>query len=202
MSQIVIPADVKGFEVSRKLDKLGMRSSDTALLTFDDMRVPRSNLIGIEGRGFQQQMQQFQSERMIAAYNGIGAIGHALSLTKEYVRERKAFGAPLAANQYLSFTLAELAAEHRAFEALCQACAAAYIRGEDTTRDTTICKLIVGRLVRKVADWCMQFHGGIGYMEETWTARFLRDARLWGIGGGADEVMLRTLARAEGFLVD
>jgi citronellyl-CoA dehydrogenase len=199
MSQIVVPTDVDGFAVSRKLDKLGMRSSDTALLTFDEVRVPRSNLIGVEGRGFQQQMQQFQNERMIAAYNTIGAVRHALSLTSTYVRERKAFGAPLAANQYLSFTLAELSAEHRAFEALSNACMGAYLRGEDTTRDTTICKLLAGRLIRKVADWCLQFHGGIGYMEETWTARFFRDARLWSIGGGADEVMIRTLARLDGF---
>ena len=78
-------------------------------------------------------------------------------------------------------------------------CALGYVRGEDTSRQTTIAKLEAGRLVREVADWCLQFHGGIGYIEETWTARFFRDARLWSIGGGADEVMLRTIARLDGF---
>lgn len=199
MSQILVPTDVAGFSVSRKLDKLGMRSSDTAELVFEDLRVPAANLIGVQGRGFQQQMQQFQSERMIAAYNVSGAINDALNRTKAYIRDRKAFGSTLANNQYIQFTLAELAAEARQFEALCHTCAESYVRGEDTTRDTTICKFVAGRLIRKVADWCLQFHGGVGYMEETWTARFFRDARLWSIGGGADEVMLRSLARSDGF---
>jgi citronellyl-CoA dehydrogenase len=201
MSQILVPTDRPGFAVSRKLDKLGMRSSDTAELTFDDMRVPADHVIGVEGRGFQQQMRQFQNERMIAAYNATGAIKDALSRTRAYLCERQAFGAPLLANQYPQFTLAELAGDARALEALCHVCAEDYLAGLDTSRDTTICKFLAGRLVRRVADWCLQFHGGIGYMEETWTARFFRDARLWGIGGGADEVMLRTLARADGFAV-
>jgi citronellyl-CoA dehydrogenase len=201
MSQIVVPTDRPGFSVSRKLDKLGMRASDTAELTFDDLRVPADHIIGNEGRGFQQQMRQFQNERMIAAYNATGAIKDALSRTRAYLCERKAFGAPLLANQYPQFKLAELAGDARALEALCHTCAEDYLAGIDTSRDTTICKFLAGRLVRRVADWCLQFHGGIGYMEETWTARFFRDARLWGIGGGADAVMLRTLARADGLPV-
>jgi citronellyl-CoA dehydrogenase len=199
MSQIVMPTDLPGFSVSRKLSKLGMRSSDTAELTFDEVRVPAANIIGVEGRGFQQQMAQFQNERMIGAYNAVGAIRDALARTRAYVGERRAFGQPLAANQYIQFRLAELSARFSMFEAYCHECAAASIRGEDTSRQTTICKLEAGRLLREVADWCLQFHGGIGYMEETWTARFFRDARLWSIGGGADEVMLRTLARLDGF---
>ena len=202
MSQFVVPTDRPGFGVSRKLDKLGMRSSDTAELTFDEVRVPAGNVIGAEGRGFQQQMNQFQNERMIAAYNITGAIKDALRRTRTYLTERRAFGAPLLANQYPQFVLAELAADARALEALTHDCAAQYLDGVDTSRDTTICKLLSARLLRKVADWCLQFHGGIGYMEETWTARFFRDARLWSIGGGADEIMLRTLARTDGFSVD
>ena len=198
MSQILMPTGGAGYSVSRKLNKLGMRSSDTAELVFDEVRVPVDHLIGQEGRGFQQQMRQFQNERMIAAYNIVGAAKEALTRTRSYIKERKAFGGTLADNQYLQFTLAELAAEVRQFEALCHLCAEQYIRGEDTSRDTTICKFAGGRLIKRVADWCLQFHGGMGYMEETWTARFFRDARLWSIGGGADEVMLRTLARADG----
>ncbi len=202
ISQIVVPTDVAGFSVSRKLDKLGMRSSDTAELSFEDVRVPVSNTIGEVGRGFQQQMQQFQDERMIASYQMVGAMEAALEKTKGYLTERLAFGKPLLANQYLSYELAELASEVEVLKHYNYAAAAASTAGEDITRFATIAKLRSGRLARRVADICLQFHGGIGYMEETWTARFFRDTRLWSIGGGADEVMLRTLARMDGYAVD
>jgi citronellyl-CoA dehydrogenase len=199
MTQIVVPTDVPGFRVSRKLNKLGNRASDTAELAFDDMRVPLANTIGEVGRGFQQQMTQFQNERMIACYIAVGAMGRAIERTVEYVRQREVFGKPLLDHQYLQFRLAELTAELDLLRHYNYACAAAYLRGEDTSRFATIAKLKAGRLQREVADWCLQFHGGVGYMEETWTAGFFRDARLLSIGGGADEVMLRTLARLEGF---
>jgi citronellyl-CoA dehydrogenase len=176
-----------------------MRSSDTGEVVFDDVRVPAGNLIGVEGRGFNQQMQQFQDERMIAAYQMVGAMEGALARTKGYLLERKAFGKPLLANQHLSYELADLASEVEVLKYFNYAAAEAATRGEDITRFATIAKLRSGRLARKVADICLQFHGGIGYMEETWTARFFRDARLWSIGGGADEIMLRTLARTDGF---
>jgi citronellyl-CoA dehydrogenase len=202
MSQILVPTDVPGFSVSRKLDKLGMRSSDTAEIVFDDVRVPLANTIGTEGRGFQQQMQQFQDERMIAAYQMVGAMEGALAKTRDYLLERKAFGQPLLANQHLAYELADLASEVEVLKHFNYAAADAATAGEDITRFATIAKLRAGRLARRVADICLQFHGGIGYMEETWTARFFRDTRLWSIGGGADEVMLRTLARSEGYLPD
>jgi len=198
MSQIVVPTDQPGFSVSRKLDKLGNRSSDTAELSFVDLRVPVANTIGEIGRGFQQQMAQFQNERMIAADMSIGGMQVAVERTIEYVRQRQAFGRPLADNQHIQFTLAELVAEIDVARAYNHTCAEAYLRGEDTTRHATIAKLMTGRLNRKVADTCIQFHGGIGYMEETWTARYFRDSRLLSIGGGADEVMLRVLAQLEG----
>jgi citronellyl-CoA dehydrogenase len=199
MSQIIVPADTPGFEVSRKLDKLGMRASDTGLLSFTDCRVPVANTIGEIGRGFQQQMSQFVVERMWGAYTAVGACLTALERTRGYLAERRVFGAPLLANQYVQFRLAELAAEVDLLRVYNIACADAYVHGEDTRRRATIAKLKAGRLVREVADWCLQFHGGIGYMEETWTARFLRDNRLTGIGGGADEVMLRVLAQTDGY---
>ena len=198
MSQIIVPTDAPGFEVSRKLDKLGMRASDTGLLSFTDCRVPVANTIGEIGRGFQQQMAQFVVERMWGAYTAVGGCLTALERTREYLGQRRVFGAPLLANQYIQFRLAELAAEVDLLRTYNIACAAAYVNGEDTRRQATIAKLKAGRLVREVADWCLQFHGGIGYMEETWTARFLRDNRLTGIGGGADEVMLRVLAQTDG----
>jgi citronellyl-CoA dehydrogenase len=199
MSQIVVPTDTPGFRVSRKLDKLGNRSSDTAELSFTDMRVPVAFTIGEIGRGFQQQMAQFERERMIACYLSVGAMQEALRRTVGYLRERHAFGAPLLANQHIQYRLAELDADVEALRQLNYGCADALIRGEDITRLSSIAKLKAGRLQREVADTCIQFHGGIGYMEELWTARFFRDARLMSIGGGADEVMLRTISRLGGY---
>ena len=199
MSQILFPTDAPGFSVSRKLNKLGNRSSDTAELSFVDARVPVSHTIGVEGRGFQQQMAQFQNERMIAAYTAVGGMDTALRRTADYLRQRQAFGQPLLANQYLQFRLAELSAEVDVLRHYNYACAEAYLRGEDTTRFASIAKLKAGRLQREIADACLQFHGGVGYMEETWVSRYFRDGRLLSIGGGADEVMLQILARLDGF---
>jgi citronellyl-CoA dehydrogenase len=198
MSQIVVPTDLAGFTVSRKLEKLGNWSSDTAELSFENVRVPVANTIGEIGQGFQQQMAQFQNERMIAAYQAIGGAERALERTGEYLRHRVVFGRPLLANQHVQFTLAELAAELDMARHYNYACAEAYLRGEDTTRFATIAKLATGRLIRRIADTCIQYHGGVGYMEETWTSRYFRDSRLLSIGGGADEVMLRILARLDG----
>ncbi|HKE75636.1 MAG TPA: acyl-CoA dehydrogenase family protein [Acidimicrobiales bacterium] len=196
MSQIVVPTDAPGFSVSRKLDKLGNRSSDTAELSFVDVRVPVSNTIGEIGRGFQQQMAQFQNERMIANYIAVGQMDTALARTTAYLRERQVFGRPILDHQYVQFRIAELEAELDLLRHYNYACAEAYLRGDDTTRFATVAKLKAGRLQREVADACVQFHGGVGYMEETWTAGYYRDARLLSIGGGADEVMLRILSRA------
>jgi citronellyl-CoA dehydrogenase len=199
MSQVVFPTDTPGFSVSRKLDKLGNRSSDTAELSFVDARVPVSNTIGEPGRGFQQQMTQFQNERMIASYIAVGAMDRALERTAAYLRQRRAFGQPLLANQYIQYRLAELAAEVEVLRNHNYACAEAYVTGRDTTRFATIAKLKAGRLQREVADTCLQFHGGIGYMDESWVSRYFRDGRLLSIGGGADEVMLGVLARLDGY---
>ena len=198
MSQIIVPTTAPGFGVSKKLDKLGMRASDTALLSFDDCRVPVANTIGTVGRGFQQQMTQFVVERMWAAYTAVGACDRAIERTAEYLRERNVFGEPLLAKQHVQFKLAELSADVDLLRMYNRSTAEAYQAGQNTTRQATIAKLTAGRLVRRVADECMQFHGGIGYVEETWTARFLRDNRLTSIGGGADEVMLQVLARMDG----
>lgn len=200
MSQIVVPTDLPGFTVSRKLHKLGNWSSDTAELHFDDLRVPVSNTIGTIGQGFQQQMLQFQNERMIACYMAWGGMVGALERTKEYLKERQAFGAPLMANQYLQYSLAELSAEVEALRQVNHAAAETYLAGGDSSRLVTVAKVLSGRLHRKVADTCLQFHGGIGYMEETWTARYFRDSRLLSIGGGADEVMLQIISKGMGTL--
>jgi citronellyl-CoA dehydrogenase len=201
MSQILVPTDVEGFSVSRKLDKLGQRSSDTAELSFVDVRVPVEHTIGEIDRGFQQQMAQFQNERLIAAYMATGNMVAALEKTIAYVGERHAFGKPLSDNQWIQYSLAELVAEVDLLRHYNHACADAIVAGADpvtVTKMASIAKLTSGRLQRKVADTCLQFHGGIGYMEETWTSRYFRDGRLLSIGGGADEVMLRIIAQIEG----
>ena len=198
MSQIVFPTSTPGFAVSRKLRKLGNKSSDTAELSFTDARVPVRNTIGEIGRGFQQQMAQFQNERMIAAYMAVGGMERALALTAAYLRDRQTFGAPLLSRQYVQFRLAELAADLDTLKHYNYACAEAYLAGQDTTRFATIAKLKAGRLHREIADTCLQFHGGFGYMEESWVSRYFRDSRLMSIGGGSDEVMLSILARLDG----
>jgi citronellyl-CoA dehydrogenase len=202
MSLIVVPTATEGVAVSRKLEKLGMWSSDTAELSFSDVRVPVSNTIGEIGRGFQQQMVQFQAERLITVYKQVGAIEQALARTKSYLCERQAFGKPLMANQHLQFVLAELGARHDMLKHYARASADAVLRGEDATRFATIGKLMGSRLQREVADTCVQFHGGIAYMEEHWASRFYRDTRLDSIGAGADEVMLRILARMDGYATE
>ncbi len=202
MSQIVVPTDTPGFAVSRKLDKLGQRSSDTAELSFVDMRVPVANTIGEIGQGFQQQMAQFQNERLIASYMATGQMVVAIERTIDYLKQRQAFGRPLLDNQYLAFSMAEVLAEVELLRHYNYACADAIVSGADpitVTKMASIAKLKAGRLNRVVADTCIQFHGGIGYMEETWTARFFRDSRLLSIGGGTDEVMLRILTGLEGW---
>jgi citronellyl-CoA dehydrogenase len=199
MSQIVVETSSPGFEVSKKLDKLGMRASDTGLLSFTDMRVPVANVIGVEGQGFQQQMNQFVVERMWSTYSVASSMERALERTRDYLKERIVFGKPLMKNQYLQYRLSELAAEVDMFKQYNYAIAAGHARGEDVTRMATIAKWKSGRLSREVADWCLQFHGGIGYVEETWTARFLRDVRLQAIGAGSDETMLQVLARIDGY---
>lgn len=197
MSQILVPTDTPGFTVSRKLDKLGMRASDTGLITFTDMAVPVSNTIGQEGQGFQQQMAQFVLERMWANYSAVGGMERALQRTRAYLSERRVFGRALLDNDYVQYRLAELSAEVDLLKHYNYACAGAYLHGQDVTRFATVAKYKAGRLSREVADWCLQFHGGIGYMEETWTARYARDARLTSIGGGSDETMLQVLARLD-----
>ena len=198
LSQVIVPTASPGFSVSRKLDKLGNRASDTAEIVLDDVRVPVANTIGEIGRGFRQQMQQFVVERMFAAYVTVGQCDRALELTREFAAERRIFGTPLASKQYVAFRLAELQAQVDLLRSHNRETCEARMAGEDITRMASVAKLTAGRLVREVADTCLQFHGGMGYIEETWTSRFFRDTRLVSIGGGADEVMLQVLARLDG----
>lgn len=145
-------------------------------------------------------MAQFQNERMIAAYQLVGAIEGAIEKTVEYVRSRPAFGGTLADNQVIQYELADISAELDMLRHHNWATVVAVQHGEDITRQATVAKLRSARLARRMADAAVQFHGGMGYVEENWPARFFRDTRLWSIGGGADEVMLRSLARIHGVI--
>ena len=198
MSQIIVPTDTPGFSVGRKIEKMGNHCSDTAELVFDDVRVPISNTIGEIGRGFQQQMMQFQDERLVGAYMGGTGMRRALERTVEYLHQRQAFGKPLIANQYLQYKLADLIAEVDMVIEYNRVAAQRFAAGDNVTRMATIAKYKVGKLTREVADAVVQYHGGMGYAEENWTARYARDSRLISIGGGADEVMLRILSLLEG----
>ncbi len=200
MSLIVVPTKTPGFTVSRKLKKMGNHSSDTAELSFDNVRVPKSNRIGEEGMGFILQMQQFQKERLVSALMAVCGAEKVIRLTIDYLRERKAFGQPLIENQWIYFHLADLISEVEHLRQMSYHCVRKLNAGEDMTREASMAKLKAGRLVRQVADWCMQFHGGMGYMEEYPLARYFRDSRLLSIGGGADEVMLGIIAKYEGIL--
>ena len=198
MSLIIVPTSTPGFSVGRKIDKMGNRCSDTAEIVLDEVRVPVSNTIGEPDRGFQQQMAQFQDERLVGAYIAVAGARRALDRTKEYLQQRIAFGKPLLANQHLQYRLAELYADVDTLDGFLQYAADKYMAGQDVTREATVAKLKTGRLVREVADTCVQFHGGMGYAEEMWPARYFRDSRLVSIGGGADEVMLRVISMLEG----
>ncbi len=200
MSLIVVPTDSPGFSVGRKLRKLGNYSSDTGELVFDRVRVPQSNRIGPEGQGFILQMQQFQKERLIGSIMAHSGCERTVRDTIAYTTDRKAFGRPLIENQWIYFKLAELLAEIEALKQLNYHCARMLMAGLDFTLEASMAKLKAGRLSREVNDTCLQFYGGMGYMEETLISRRYRDGRLLSIGGGADEVMLGIIAKYEGFL--
>ncbi|GJM40675.1 MAG: citronellyl-CoA dehydrogenase [Ardenticatenaceae bacterium] len=200
MSLIIVPTDLPGFSVSRKLEKLGNHSSDTAILSFDNVRVPKSHRIGSEGQGFLLQMQQFQKERLAGVVMGITGMERILQLTIDYCRQRETFGKPLIENQWIQFKICELLTEVEALRQLAYHCTRVLVAGGDMTKEVSMAKLKAGRLAREVADTCLQFHGGMGYVEEYPVARYFRDARLLSIGAGADEIMLNIIAKYEGIL--
>ena len=199
-SLILVPMDVDGIEVAPKLDKLGMRSSDTAQVFFKDVRVPSKNLIGQEGMGFILQMQQFQEERIFGAVVCLKALENCIRETIEYTSQRMAFGKSILDNQVVSFRLAELQAEIEALRALTYRACEVNMQGEDATYLATAAKLKAGRLCREVTDACLQYWGGMGFMNENLISQYYRDMRLVSIGGGADEVMLGILCKFMGML--
>jgi citronellyl-CoA dehydrogenase len=197
-SLICIPMKTKGVQVARTLDKMGMHSSDTAQIHFDDVRVPQRYIIGEEGKGFTYQMLQFQEERLWAGARGLIGLERLIEETIDYTRTRVAFGKPILDNQVVHFKLAELATEIEMLRSLVYRTCDLYLRGQDVTKLASMVKLKSGRLSREVADSCLQYWGGMGFMNETRVSRAYRDGRLGSIGGGADEVMLTIISKLMG----
>jgi citronellyl-CoA dehydrogenase len=188
----------KGIEAAKKIRKIGMNSSDTGLIYFDEVRVPQRYLIGSEGSGFVYQMMQFQEERLWCAASCIQSLSNCIEWTVEWAHERKLFGAALADQQWVQFKLAEMKTEVESLRAMTYRACELYVQGQDVTELASMAKLKAGRLNRLVPDTCLQFWGGMGYTWENKVARMFRDGRLASIGGGADEVMMGIIAKIMG----
>jgi citronellyl-CoA dehydrogenase len=202
-SLIIIPLDTPGVVRGRKLDKLGMRCSDTAEIFFENVRIPQRFRIGDEGAGFIYQMMQFQEERLWVAANCLKGLETAIDQTIEYTRERQAFGRPILDNQVVHYRLAELSTEIELLRSLVYRVTEDYVAdgpGPQITRLASMAKLKAGRLSREVTDACLQYWGGMGFMWDTPISRMYRDTRVGSIGGGADEVMLGIICKLQGTL--
>jgi citronellyl-CoA dehydrogenase len=199
-SLIIVPTKLKGITIGEKLDKLGMRASDTCPIYFEDVRVPQRHRIGAEGMGFMMQMVQFQEERLFAASSSIKGMERLIQATIEYCRERHTFGQPLIENQVIHFRLAELQTEVEALRSMVYRACEDYLGGTDVTMLASMAKLKAGRLSREVSDACLQYWGGMGFMWDNIASRAYRDSRLLSIGGGADEIMLGIISKLMGTL--
>jgi acyl-CoA dehydrogenase len=197
-SLIVVETDeAEGFERGRNLDKIGLKANDTSELFFNDMRVPTSNLLGHEeGQGFVQLMQQLPQERLMIGTGAIGMIERALSLTIDYVKERKAFGQKVIDFQNTQFRLAELKTEATIGRVFYNDCVARHIDGGLDAATASMAKYWLSELQGKVVDECLQLFGGYGYMNEYPIARMYRDARVQRIYGGTNEIMKLLIARS------
>jgi citronellyl-CoA dehydrogenase len=195
----IVPTSLKGFSVSKKLDKIGLWSSDTAELFFDDVKVPAENLIGNDREGFIIQMKQFQHERFAVLPGTCTAVQDMIAMTVEYLRQRIVFGKPLITKQVLRHRLSDWLARNEALRQLTYHIVRKKMENLDVTREISMGKLLAGQLITEVASGCLQMFGGMGFMNETLISRYFRDVRVMSIGAGADEVMLEIISRLEGF---
>jgi len=195
ISMFAVESGTEGFSASRALDKMGWHASNTAELVLDGVWVPEPNLVGEENRGFYYIMGNFQNERLAIMGQAIGEAQTALDLTLDYVKDRRAFGAPLWNKQTIRQRMAMRQAEVDAARELLYRAAWLTDQGEDTVREVSEVKALIGELVNGVLYDCVQFHGGMGYISETAVERMYRDVRIHSIGGGATEVMLEEVAK-------
>lgn len=205
-SLICVPKNIKGLQVSKKIKKMGLKCSDTALIYFEDVRVPKSHIIGEAGQGFTYQMLQFVDERVCASVLAVHQMERLIEETIAFCRERQTFGRPLINNQVIHFRLAELKSEIELLKSLNHRIADMVIGAESMDHNASsamlaaIAKLKAGRLIREVADTCLQYYGGMGYSSEMLVERFYRDSRVMSIAGGTDEIMIGIIAKFMGIL--
>jgi acyl-CoA dehydrogenase len=195
ISLFIVEKENPGLKVTRKFDKHGWRSSDTAELFFDDMLVPQDALLGEEGKGFYYIMSTFQNERLVVGALSSGTSAKAIELTVDYLRQRVAFGKPLWDQPVVRNKLASVAAKAAAVRAMTYQCAQMIEQGMDTVREVSMLKAFGAETLQEVVHTCLQLHGGTGYIIGTPVERMARDARILTIGGGATEVMLEEVAK-------
>jgi acyl-CoA dehydrogenase len=187
-----------GYEVTRKLEKMGWHASDTGELSFTDLEVPEENLLGPENGGFHLIMANFQWERLSMALAAVGGMQRVFEVTLAYAKERQAFGRPIGKFQAIRHKFADMATRIEASRALTYNALRLFADGRDAIREVTMAKLNTQRAMLEVADECLQIHGGYGYMREYGIERAVRDARLGPIGGGTDEIMKEILGKQLG----
>ena len=197
---VIVPTKTPGVTIGAKIDKLGMRASDTCPVFLEDVRVPQRHRIGEEGMGFMMQMVQFQEERLCGALSSMRGMERLIDATIEYTKERHTFGQPLLDNQVVHFRFAELKTEVEALRSLIYRAVEDYLGGTDVTMLASMAKLKAGRLAREVSDASLQYWGGMGFTWDNPASRSYRDSRLLSIGGGADEIMLGIIAKLMGIL--
>lgn len=195
LSQLLVERDTPGLTVTKKLDKTGMLSSDTAEIVFEDARVPASNLLGEENRGFHQLASGLQRERLLAAVLSISAASQALDDTAAYLRQRVAFDRPLSDLQALRHRFADTLTRLEAARRLTYHTASLFARGEEAEVEVSMAKLHATEAANMVAYEAVQMHGGYGYIRETPVERFARDYRLWTIAAGSSEIMREIISR-------
>ncbi|HBV97216.1 MAG: acyl-CoA dehydrogenase [Peptococcaceae bacterium BICA1-7] len=198
VSLFLVDRGTPGFTVTRKLKKLGMRSSDTAELLFEDCRVPGENLLGVENRGFHQIMWELQGERLIGAAGAVAAAQKTFEEALLYARARMQFGKPLVRFQVIAHRLAGMATELEAARALVYSTARKFAAGEYPVKEISMAKLVGGQVSHRISDAALQIYGGYGYMMEYGVQRAWRDSRLNRIGGGTDEIMKEVIAKTLG----
>ncbi|ACG72425.1 acyl-CoA dehydrogenase domain protein [Anaeromyxobacter sp. K] len=198
LSLLLFPTDVKGFQVSRTLEKVGLPSSDTAVLFFEECRVPAANLLGEQDQGFYHVMANFQGERLVAAVQAVAGMQLMLEDAMRYGGERSAFGRPVAKFQAWRHRLADHLTAVEAARWLTYRAADLLARGEPAVREISMAKLFACELAQRVAYDCMQLHGGMGYVLESDIARAWRDVRAMTIAGGTSEIMRELVSRAAG----
>jgi alkylation response protein AidB-like acyl-CoA dehydrogenase len=198
ISLLVVERDMPGFSRGRNLEKIGLKAQDTAELFFDDVRVPAENLLGVENRGFLHLMENLPQERLSIAVGAVAAMERVLALTREYVTGRKAFGRPISSFQNTRFVLAELQTEATIARTFVDECIRQLNSGELTAEDAAMAKWWTTELQNKVADRCLQLHGGYGYMDEYPVSKAWRDSRVQSIYGGTNEIMKEIIGRSMG----